>query len=49
MDVFAGKKRHVFFGILWVFRWTLFEMAVMLAIIGLSAFVSPIGLNRLLK
>jgi hypothetical protein len=49
LDVFAGNKRHVFFGILWVYRWTFFEMAVMMAIIGSSAFLSPIGINRLLK
>ncbi|KAJ6521925.1 P-loop containing nucleoside triphosphate hydrolase protein [Mycena vulgaris] len=49
LDVFAGNKRHVFFGIIWIYRWTFFGMAVMLTIIGLSAFVAPIGLNRLLN
>ncbi|KAJ7497652.1 hypothetical protein FB451DRAFT_240230 [Mycena latifolia] len=48
LDVFAGKKRHVFFGIVWIYRWTVLSMALMLTIIALSSFVSPIGLNRLL-
>ncbi|KAJ6589849.1 P-loop containing nucleoside triphosphate hydrolase protein [Mycena vulgaris] len=49
LDVYAGKKRHVFFGLVWIYRWTFFSMAIMLTIIGLSAFVAPIGLNRLLN
>ncbi|KAJ7729547.1 hypothetical protein DFH07DRAFT_850204 [Mycena maculata] len=49
LDVFAGKKRHVLFGILWIYRWTFLSMAIMLIIIALSAFISPIGLNRLLN
>ncbi|KAJ7465185.1 hypothetical protein FB451DRAFT_1488697 [Mycena latifolia] len=48
LDVFAGKKRHVFFGLVWIYRWTFLSMAVMLTLMALSAFVSPIGLNRLL-
>jgi hypothetical protein len=49
MDPFSGKVRHVFFGILWTYRSTFFSMAIMLAIMALSAFLSPIGINRLLR
>ncbi|KAJ7645869.1 hypothetical protein B0H17DRAFT_1186847 [Mycena rosella] len=49
MDVFAGKRRHVVFGILWIYRWSITSMAIMLTILALSAFVSPIALNRLLN
>ncbi|KAJ7691269.1 hypothetical protein B0H17DRAFT_1159808 [Mycena rosella] len=49
LDVFAGKKRHVFFGFMWIYRWTILSMAIMLTIMALSAFISPIGLNRLLN
>jgi hypothetical protein len=48
MDVFSGKKRHIFFGIIWIYRWTFWGMAVMLTIMALAAFISPIGINRLL-
>ncbi|KAJ7807314.1 hypothetical protein B0H14DRAFT_3483418 [Mycena olivaceomarginata] len=49
MDPFSGKVRHVFFGLLWTYRSTFFSMAIMLAIMALSAFLSPIGINRLLS
>ncbi|KAJ7141437.1 hypothetical protein C8R44DRAFT_763446 [Mycena epipterygia] len=50
LDVFtAKKKRHIFFGIAWIYRWTFINMAIMLVIIALGTFVSPIGLNRLLN
>ncbi|KAJ7495858.1 hypothetical protein B0H11DRAFT_2000914 [Mycena galericulata] len=49
LDTFSGKKRHVFFGILWINRWRLSSMAVMLVINALATFISPIGLNRLLN
>ncbi|KAJ7141418.1 hypothetical protein C8R44DRAFT_763397 [Mycena epipterygia] len=50
LDVFSGKKkRHIFFGLVWFYRWKITSMAIMLVIIALSAFVSPIGLNRLLN
>ncbi|KAJ7745476.1 P-loop containing nucleoside triphosphate hydrolase protein [Mycena maculata] len=49
MDVFAGKTRHVLFAFVWVYRWILLSMATMLIIQALSAFISPIGLNRLLN
>ncbi|KAJ7745466.1 hypothetical protein DFH07DRAFT_748960 [Mycena maculata] len=48
-DVFAGKKCHVFFVFVWVYRWTVLGMTVMLIIVALSAFISPIGSNRLLR
>ncbi|KAJ7754435.1 multidrug resistance-associated ABC transporter [Mycena metata] len=49
MDVFAGKKRHIFFPIVWIFRWVFLEMGVMLTIMALAAFIAPLGLNRLLN
>ncbi|KAJ7481603.1 hypothetical protein FB451DRAFT_1030640 [Mycena latifolia] len=49
LDVFAGKQRHVFFGLAWIYRWKFLSMATLLTLIALSDFVSPIGLNRLLN
>ncbi|KAJ7646949.1 hypothetical protein FB45DRAFT_891892 [Roridomyces roridus] len=49
MDVFAGKKRHVLVGLIWVFRWKLAAMVVVLVILPLSTFIPPIALNRLLN
>ncbi|KAJ7646982.1 P-loop containing nucleoside triphosphate hydrolase protein [Roridomyces roridus] len=49
LDAFAGKKRHVFFGIIWVYRWRILVMALMCTIMALAPFLSPIGLNRLLS
>ncbi|KAK7005853.1 ATP-binding cassette transporter [Favolaschia claudopus] len=49
LDVFSGKKRHIAFGIMWTYRWAFVDMSVMLVINGLSAFISPIGINRLLS
>ncbi|KAF8199798.1 P-loop containing nucleoside triphosphate hydrolase protein [Mycena galopus ATCC 62051] len=48
LDVFSGKRRHVVFGLLWTYRWTFASMAVMILILSLSNFISPIGINRLL-
>ncbi|KAF7377873.1 ATP-binding cassette transporter [Mycena sanguinolenta] len=45
----SGKKRHVSFAFLWIFRWEFLSMAILLAIVGLSNFVSPLALNRLLS
>ncbi|KAJ7268668.1 hypothetical protein B0H12DRAFT_1009709 [Mycena haematopus] len=44
-----GKKRHIVFGIIWTYRWTFFSMAIMLSIMALSGFISPLGINRLLN
>ncbi|KAJ7797527.1 hypothetical protein B0H14DRAFT_3093160 [Mycena olivaceomarginata] len=49
MDPFSGKVRHIFFGFLWTYRYTVFSMAITLSILALSAFISPIGINRLLS
>ncbi|KAF7368881.1 ATP-binding cassette transporter [Mycena venus] len=49
LDVFASKeRRHVFFGFIWIFRWKILSMAVLLVIAGLSNFVSPLAINKLL-
>ncbi|KAJ7272088.1 hypothetical protein B0H12DRAFT_1200283 [Mycena haematopus] len=42
-------KRHIVFGIIWTYRWTFFNMAIMLSIMALSGFLSPLGINRLLE
>ncbi|KAJ7916159.1 multidrug resistance-associated ABC transporter [Mycena leptocephala] len=50
LDAFtSGEKRHVFFGFIWIFRWEFFIMAILLAISGLSTFISPLAINRLLN
>ncbi|KAJ7187879.1 hypothetical protein C8R46DRAFT_1157119 [Mycena filopes] len=48
LDVFAGKKRHVFFGLVWMNRWIILGMSLVIVVNALAAFISPIGLNRLL-
>ncbi|KAJ6585523.1 multidrug resistance-associated ABC transporter [Mycena capillaripes] len=48
IDVFSGKRRHIAFGIAWTFRWTFLNMVIVLIILALSAFISPIAINRLL-
>ncbi|KAJ6460983.1 P-loop containing nucleoside triphosphate hydrolase protein [Mycena sanguinolenta] len=45
----SGKTRHVSFGFIWIFRWEFLGMAVLLALAGLSSFVSPLALNRVLS
>ncbi|KAJ6498923.1 P-loop containing nucleoside triphosphate hydrolase protein [Mycena sanguinolenta] len=49
MDVMAGKRRHIFFGIIWTHRWSFINMAILLFIMSLSGFISPLGINRLLN
>ncbi|KAF7368865.1 ATP-binding cassette transporter [Mycena venus] len=50
LDAFAsGKRRHVFFGFMWIFRWEFFIMGILLTITGLANFVSPLAINRVLS
>ncbi|KAJ6551726.1 multidrug resistance-associated ABC transporter [Mycena capillaripes] len=50
LDAFAsGRKRHIFFGFVWIFRWEFLSMAVLLAISGVAKFLSPLALNKLLS
>ncbi|KAJ7732681.1 multidrug resistance-associated ABC transporter [Mycena metata] len=50
LDAFtSGRKRHVFFGFMWIFRWEWFIMAVLLTISALANFISPLALNRILN
>ncbi|KAJ7720271.1 hypothetical protein DFH07DRAFT_760895 [Mycena maculata] len=50
MDAFvSGKQRHIFFGLIWFFRWEFLSMAVLLAVAALSNFISPLAINRLLN
>ncbi|KAJ7293178.1 hypothetical protein C8J57DRAFT_1703993 [Mycena rebaudengoi] len=48
IDVFAGNKRHLFFGLLRAFKFEYFNMTGCLVIMAISNFASPIGINRLL-
>lgn len=50
LDAFtSGRKRHVFFGFMWIFRREWFIMAVLLTVSALANFISPLALNRILK
>ncbi|KAJ7164522.1 hypothetical protein C8R46DRAFT_1193124 [Mycena filopes] len=50
LDAFtSGRRRHVFFGLVSVFRWELASMSVLLAVAALSLFVSPLAINRILN
>ncbi|KAK0208414.1 hypothetical protein DFS33DRAFT_1411920 [Desarmillaria ectypa] len=49
LDVFSGaKKRHIFFGLMRVFRWDYTVLALMILVHVCSTFAGPIGINRLL-
>ncbi|KAJ7480955.1 hypothetical protein FB451DRAFT_1031097, partial [Mycena latifolia] len=45
----SGKNWHISFGLIWVFRWEFLSMAALLVITGLSSFMSPLAINRLLN
>jgi hypothetical protein len=50
LDPFSGaKKRHIFFGLMRVFRREYTILAVMIVIQVVSSFASPVGILRLLK
>ncbi|KAJ7919040.1 P-loop containing nucleoside triphosphate hydrolase protein [Mycena leptocephala] len=44
----SSNKRHLFFGLLWVFRIEYISMAFTIIVMASSNFASPIGINRLL-
>ncbi|PBK77153.1 hypothetical protein ARMSODRAFT_949046 [Armillaria solidipes] len=49
LDVFSGaKKRHIFFGLMRVFRWDYIVLALMILVHVCGTFAGPIGINRLL-
>ncbi|PBK69165.1 hypothetical protein ARMSODRAFT_1019154 [Armillaria solidipes] len=49
LDVFSGaKKRHIFFGLMRVFRWDYTVLALMILVHVCGTFAGPIGINRLL-
>lgn len=49
LDAFSGaRKRHLFFGLLTVFKWDFTVMLLSLVVHVIATFLSPIGLNRLL-
>ncbi|TCD68834.1 hypothetical protein EIP91_009701 [Steccherinum ochraceum] len=45
----VGKKRHLFFGLMTVFRWEYVSLALLLCARVLATFASPLGINRLLN
>lgn len=45
----ASKTRHLFFGLMKVYRREYTILALMILIQVISSFASPVGLNRLLK
>ncbi|KAJ7049448.1 hypothetical protein C8F01DRAFT_1352344 [Mycena amicta] len=49
VDAFAsGKRRHVLFGLLRIFRWDFFVMATLLIVSGLTNLLAPVAINRVL-
>ncbi|KAK0478556.1 hypothetical protein IW261DRAFT_1551827 [Armillaria novae-zelandiae] len=50
LDVFSGaKKRHLFFGLMRVFRWDYTVLGLMILVHVCGTFAGPIGINRLLE
>jgi hypothetical protein len=50
LDVFAkAKERHIAWGLLRVFRFEYILTGIFLALLGLSTFISPFAINRLLR
>ncbi|TCD68817.1 hypothetical protein EIP91_009684 [Steccherinum ochraceum] len=45
----AGRKRHLFSGLLVVFRWEYVTLTVLICARVVSSFASPLGVNRLLN
>ncbi|KAJ6462020.1 hypothetical protein C8R47DRAFT_1225647 [Mycena vitilis] len=45
----VSKKWHLFFGLVWVFRYEYLTMALMVFGVASANFASPIGINRLLE
>ncbi|KAJ7139685.1 hypothetical protein C8R44DRAFT_867802 [Mycena epipterygia] len=48
LEVSVSNKRHLFFGLIWVFRNEYISMASIMIIMATANFASPIGINRLL-
>ncbi|KAJ6501692.1 hypothetical protein C8R47DRAFT_1193380 [Mycena vitilis] len=44
----VSKKWHIFFGLVWVFRYEYMTMAINIIIMASANFASPVGINRLL-
>ncbi|KAJ7081163.1 multidrug resistance-associated ABC transporter [Mycena belliarum] len=45
----AGKKRHVFYGFVWIFRRELLSRVIVMTIAGLSSFIAPLAIKKLLS
>ncbi|KAJ7743656.1 hypothetical protein B0H16DRAFT_1693477 [Mycena metata] len=48
LDVISGRRRHIFFGFVWMNRWIILGMSLAICVEAVAVFLSPIGLNRLL-
>ncbi|KAK7064563.1 ATP-binding cassette transporter [Favolaschia claudopus] len=48
LEVSVSNKRHLFFGLIWTFRYEYISMAATIIVMACSNFASPIGINRLL-
>ncbi|KAJ7119364.1 hypothetical protein C8R43DRAFT_1112474 [Mycena crocata] len=48
LETTVSNKRHLFFGLMWVFRIEYLSMAGTIIVMAVSAFLAPIGINRLL-
>ncbi|KAF7339970.1 ATP-binding cassette transporter [Mycena venus] len=49
LEVSVSNKRHLFFGLVWTFRFEYLTMAATIIIMATMNFASPIGINRLLS
>ncbi|KAJ7642966.1 P-loop containing nucleoside triphosphate hydrolase protein [Mycena polygramma] len=45
----SGEKRHVFYGFMWIFRWEWLSRVIVMTIAGLSSFVAPLAIKKLLS
>ncbi|KAG8877450.1 hypothetical protein FRB98_006684 [Tulasnella sp. 332] len=44
-----GRPRHIFFGLMWIYKWQYTMLAILLVLKALLAFLNPIAVNQLLK
>ncbi|KAF7319288.1 ATP-binding cassette transporter [Mycena chlorophos] len=49
LEATVKHKRHLFFGLLWTFRWAYVGMALSMIVLATMNFASPLGVNRLLN
>jgi hypothetical protein len=50
LDLFSGApKRHIFFGLMKVYRFEYIVMGALVAFMVIASFLSPVAINRLLE